>query len=174
MLYIISISNQKILLTIYIEGKMKTIGLRVTPKIIYFCVIEIVNDEANICIADKIIVPVALDVPDKLSFIRTLFYTIINQYEVDNAVIRRIEDNAQKIDVNRANLEGVLQELISNCRIKKYKTCKLSQLSVLLKCRTKEIKECVYGDKIFNITDWDEYKKEEKESILCALAATEL
>ena len=57
-----------------------------------------------------------------ISFLRILIYTIINQYEVENAIIRRLEDNAQKVDLGRANIEGVIQELISNCRVHKYKT----------------------------------------------------
>ena len=143
---------------------MRTIGLRVTPKIIYFCVAE--REEDNVLVVDKIVVPIALNIPDRLSFLRILIYTIINQYEIDNAIIRRLEDNAQKIDLGRANIEGVIQELISNCRIQKYKTSKLAKLT--------EIKACVDGDNLFDIDNWDKYKKEERESILCALAASEL
>ncbi len=153
---------------------MRTIGLRVTPKIIYFCITEREEDNVHISVIDKIIVPLALNIPDRLSFIRILVYTIINQYEVDNAVIRRLEDNSQKIDLNRANIEGVLQELISNCRVKKYKTCKLAQLGNLLEQKSAELKLCIEGNDIFGIENWNTYKKEERESILCALAATEL
>lgn len=101
-------------------------------------------------------------------------YTIINQYEIDNAIIRRLEDNAQKVDLGRANIEGVIQELISNCRIQKYKTSKLAQLGIILERKLTEIKACVDGDNLFDVDNWDKYKKEERESILCALAASEL
>ena len=153
---------------------MRTIGLRVTPKIIYFCVAEREDDNVTILVVDKIVVPIALNIPDRLSFLRILIYTIINQYEIDNAIIRRLEDNAQKVDLGRANIEGVIQELISNCRIQKYKTSKLAQLGIILERKLTEIKACVDGDNLFDVDNWDKYKKEERESILCALAASEL
>lgn len=153
---------------------MITIGLRVSPKNIYFCIAERDLDEVNIIIIDKIVVPMALNIPDKLSYLRILVYTIVNQYEVDNAVIRRIEDNSKTVDLTRVNIEGVLQELISNCRIQKYETCKLAQLGRILEQEVKEIKSCIDGNDIFGIENWNTYKKEERESILCALAATEL
>lgn len=153
---------------------MKTLGLRVSPKCIFFCVVERVEDEVNILVVDKIIVPIALAIPDKLSFLRTIVYTIINQYQIDNAIIRRIEDNSKTVDVARVNIEGVLQELISNCRIQKYRTCKLAQLGQILGQDAKEMKACVNENNIFEIEKWSTYKKEERESILCALAASEL
>ncbi len=153
---------------------MKTLGLRVSPKCIFFCVSELIEDEVNILIVDKIAVPIALTIPDQLSFLRILVYTIISQYEIDNAIIRRIEDNSKTVDITRVNIEGVIQELISNCRIQKYKTCKLAQLGQILEKGTKEIKACIEGDNIFEIDLWDTYKKEERESVLCALAASEL
>ena len=153
---------------------MRTIGLRVTPKIIYFCIAEREEDNVTLLVVDKIVVPLALTIPDRLSFLRILIYTIINQYEVENAIIRRLEDNAQKVDLGRANIEGVIQELISNCRVHKYKTCKLAQLGLILERKSTEVKACVDGNNLFEIDNWDRYKKEERESILCALAASEL
>ena len=54
---------------------MRTIGLRVTPKIIYFCVAEREEDNVTILVVDKIVVPIALNIPDRLSFLRILIYT---------------------------------------------------------------------------------------------------
>ena len=111
---------------------MKTLGLRVSPKIVSFCIADRVGDSINIDVIDKINAPIMMTEPDRLSFIRNILFTIINQYEVDGAIIRRMEDNSRTISIARANIEGVLQELISNCRVSHYKACKLSQLSSLL------------------------------------------
>lgn len=154
---------------------MKTIGFRVTPKMIFFSVAEFLEDESvNICITDKMVVPVALDYPDRLSYLRITIFTIINQYEIDNAVIKRIEDNSKTVDLFRVNIEGVVQELISNCRIQKYKSCKQSQLGSLLAKNVTDIKKCIEGEDFFTIPNWDQYKKEEREAVLSALAATQL
>lgn len=153
---------------------MKTLGLRVSPKVVSFCIVDRLGDSVNIDIVDKINVPLMLTEPDKLSYVRNIVFTIINQYEVESAVIRRMEDNSRTISITRANIEGVLQELISNCRISFYKACKLSQLSSLLGKTTPELKECVSGVDTFEIENWQDYNGEERESILCALAASEL
>lgn len=153
---------------------MKSLGLRVSPRTIFFCIVELKDEQVDILVTDKIIVPYALETPDKLSFVRILVYTIINQYKIDNAIIRRNEDGIKKVDINRLNIEGVLQELVSNCRIMRYKIYKLSQLGTLLKCSASDLKSCINGDNLYGIKNWDKYKKEERESILCALAATEL
>jgi hypothetical protein len=158
-----------------IQGeKMKTLGLRVSPKVVTFCIADRVGDLVNVDIVDKINVPVMMTEPDRLSFLRNIVFTIINQYEVESAVIRRMEDNSRTISITRANIEGVLQELISNCRVSYYKACKLSQLSSLLHKTASELKECVNGENAFEIDNWQKFSSEERESILCALAASEL
>ena len=153
---------------------MKALGLRVSPKVVSFCIADRVQDLVNIDVVDKINIPIMMTEPDRLSFLRNIVFTIINQYEVECAIIRRMEDNSRTINITRANIEGVLQELISNCRVSYYKSCKLAQLSSLLQKTASELKECVNGNNIFEIDNWQKFNNEERESILCALAASEL
>ena len=152
---------------------MVCIGLRATPKEVYYSIIREKEDELEVEVIDKFIIPKALSVPDKLSYIHTLLFTVINEYSVEKAVLRRCEDNAQTKDTFRLYLEGVIQELISNCTISKYDACKLSELGRLLGKKDKELKQCVDGENIFEFDNWS-FKKEERESILCALAAINL
>ena len=160
------------------EDFMSYLGIRVTPKIIYFAVAELNEDEVEVNVSDKIIIPISLDNPDKLSYARIALFTIINEYKVDNAILRRMEDNSQNINIFRANLEGVIQELISNCRVEKYYAYKLSQLASKLEVTATDLKEgCkskAKGKNLFDIPDWDNYDEYQKESILCALAATQI
>lgn len=155
---------------------MNCIGIRVTPKTIFFSITDVENEAVSIINTEKVIIPVSMDVPDQLSFIRTTLFSVIKEYHVNYAGIRRMEDNIpnKKLDqvIKRAYFEGVIQELISNCSIEKYFSGKLSKISCLLKKDIKDIKSCVEGDiNIFNIDDWNAYTKEERESIMCALAA---
>ncbi len=156
---------------------MNCIGIRVTPKTIFFSIVKVENENFSIITTEKIIVPVSMDVPDQLSFIRTTLFSVIKEYQVIHAGLRRMEDNARsgRLEpiIKRAYLEGVIQELISNCSIEKYFSGKLSQISCFLKI--KDIKSCVEGDaNIYRIEDWNSYAKEERESIVCALAASTL
>lgn len=152
---------------------MVSIGFRATPKEVYYSIIK--ENKEGICldVVDKFIIPKALSVPDKLSYIRTSLLTIINEYSVERAILRRCEDNAQTKDTFRLYLEGVIQELISNCTIIKYDACKLSEMGRLLGKKDKELKQCVDGEDLFGFGEWS-FKKEERESILCALAASNL
>lgn len=158
---------------------MNCIGIRVTPKIIYFSILNVENKKYSISTTEKITVPVSMDVPDQLSFIRTTLFSVIKEYHVKYAGIRRMEDNvpSKKLDpvIKRAYFEGVIQELISNCSIEKYFSGKLSKIGCLLKENIKDVKSCAEGSiNIFKIDDWETYTKEERESILCALAASTL
>lgn len=158
---------------------MNCIGIRVTPKTIFFSIIEVKDGCFSVKSIEKIIVPVAMDVPDQLSFIRTTLFSVIKEYQVKYAGIRRMEDNvpSKKLEpiIKRAYFEGVIQELISNCSVEKYFSGKLTKISALLKENIKDIKTCVDGNaNIYNIGNWEDYQKEERESIMCALAASTL
>lgn len=152
---------------------MVCMGLRATPNEVFFSIAELEKENFSLNTVDKIIVPKALTVPDKLSYMRIAILTIINEYSVEKAILRRCEDNAKTKDTFRMYLEGVTQELISNCTIEKYDTCKLSQLGSLINKKDSELKKCIDGENLFLFESWN-FKKEERESILCALAATQL
>ena len=159
---------------------MNCIGIRVKPSEIYFSVINIDdNDNVEIETIDKIKVPVSLDVPDQLSYIRTTLFSIVNEYNITNAGIRRMEDNSpsKKLEpiIRRAYFEGVIQELISNCIIENYFSGKISKLGSLLGYKSNEIKECIDGTtNLFRVDEWDTYNLEERESILCAFASSQI
>lgn len=158
---------------------MNCIGIRVSPKIIYFSILNIEDDSFAIITTEKILVPVSMDVPDQLSFIRTTLFSVIKEYQVRHAGIRRMEDNIQsrKLEpiIKRAYFEGVIQELISNCSIERYFSGKLSRISCLLQADIKVVKSCINENvNMYEIEDWDVYTKEERESIMCALAASTL
>ncbi len=158
---------------------MNCIGIRVTPKMIFFSILDVENECFSISTTEKITVPVSMDVPDQLSFIRTTLFSVIKEYQVRYAGIRRMEDNVpnKKFEpvIKRAYFEGVIQELISNCSIEKYFSGKLSKIGCLLKKDIRDIKSCAEGDvNIYKIKDWETYSKEERESILCAMAASTL
>ncbi len=153
---------------------MKTIGLRATPTKIYFSIVEYEEDEATISVVDSVTVPMLLTEPDQLSYIRIMFYTFIQQFQVEAAVIRRREDIAQNFSPERTQIEGVLQELISSCSVSRYKACSIVQIASLLEKTASEIKQGMSGTDIMGIENWSSYSKEQRESILCALAATQL
>lgn len=158
---------------------MNCVGIRVKPKEIYFAIIESNGDDVEIKTIEKIIIPISMDIPDQLSYIRTTLFSIINEYNVKNAGIRRMEDNSpsKRLEpiIRRAYFEGVIQELISNCIIEKYFSGKISKLGSLLGYKPTDIKSCIDGNNnLFCIDEWETYKSEERESVLCALASSRI
>jgi hypothetical protein len=160
---------------------MRCLGLRVAPTIVFFSVADydISDDSINILTTDKITIPVSMDTPDRLSYVRTALFSIIKEYDIVNAGIRRMEDNMPSRNLEpiiaRAYLEGVIQELISNCMIEKYFSGKISKIGSLLEQKPQDIKASIEGESnLYDLDGWELYKSEERESVLCAIAASQI
>jgi len=155
---------------------MKAIGIRVQAKQIYYSIIE-KNVEYNIITTEKFIVPVALIRPDKLSYIRTSFKSIIKEFGVSNAGIRipEISQNVNSGVIERTYIEGVLQELLSDCSVNYYFSGRKNTIARLLGTNQKEITLFIDAEKsFFEIDTWSDYKKEEREAILAGFASISL
>ena len=153
---------------------MKSIGIRATPKEIYFAVVE-QNDEGNNIIAiDKLILPLSLEIPDRLNFVRKTIIDIINQYEVTKAGIKVTEGNAQRLNIERISIEAIIQELFSSCSVQKYFGGNISKISRLLGIENNgDLK--IKGESIpENLEFLQNNSETERESVLSALAAINL
>lgn len=173
-IYRILVYNKIIILVIG-EKRVNSLGIRVTPKCIYFAIVK-ADKDITLKVVDKIIIPVCMDIPDQLCFVRTTVFSVIREYDIKHAGIRRIEDNlpVKKLNpiITRAYFEGVIQELISNCSIERYFSGKIQTVAKLLSQPSDIVKQLFDGNKnLFNINKWDEYTKEERECISCAIAA---
>lgn len=153
---------------------MRCIGVRAAPSYVYYTVINIENDCFEILTCSQLIVPKALDIPERLSFIRNCLFSIIQEYAITYAGIRTIETLVNP-NIVRIYIEGVIQELFSNCTIEKYFTGKKSKLASLLNEKVEDITLYIDRDKVFaEIEEWNKYDKSEKESIITAVAASNL
>lgn len=160
------------------DNTVNTIGIRVTPKYIYFAIVNY-SEEVTLEVVDKIVIPVSMDIPDQLCFVRTTLFSIIKEYDVKHAGIRRMEDNIPNKKLNpiitRAYFEGVIQELISNCSIEKYFSGKIQTMAKLLSQSPNIVKQLFSGEiNLFNIDKWDDYTLEERECISYAIAAIDI
>jgi hypothetical protein len=148
---------------------MISIGIRATPKEIFYCIAENKDDEISIIDVSSVKVPLALYMPEKLKYIRNTFFDIIEHYKVTTAGIRVAESNAQKINIERTYFEGVLQEMLSSSCIEKYYVGNIASISSKLGLKNdKTLKEkYIEGTEVFrNIDNWGSYKKEEREAIM--------
>lgn len=150
-----------------------SIGIRVKPDSVIYSIIREEGKDKTIILNDKVNIPIALQVPEQLKFIRSTFLDIILENHVNLACIRVTEPAAQRTSIDRINIEAVIQELIASSTIEKYYIGQISTISAKLgiaRERFKPIienkeKECEF------FKDWNKYTKEEKESLLAALSA---
>ncbi|WP_375104390.1 hypothetical protein ACDZ28_07700 [Paenibacillus sp. RS8] len=123
---------------------------------------------------DTVIVPKAMDVPKRLTFIRTTFISIIAEYNVKRAGIRIFEGNSRNISLERIYIEGVIQELLANSSIEGYFLGTKNTLAKHIGVKVTEITKWIdqKGDcEELEIENWDKMKTEQRESTLSAIAA---
>lgn len=152
---------------------LSTIGIRVTPNMVYYSIINQEDSQFDILKVSKLIIPVALDIPGQLAFIRTSLISIITEYKISKAGLRVAEGTARinNSAIFRINLEGVIQEVFSNSTIEKYACCNIAVISGILKEDRKKIKNYMNKKETFaDLDGWSKYKKEECETIVVATA----
>lgn len=148
-----------------------SIGIRVKPDCIIYSIIQENNGDKEIILMDKVNVPVALEVPEQLKFIRSTFLDIIYENKVNRACIRITESMAQKPSIERINIEAVIQELIASSTVEKYFVGQISNISAKLGMARENFKKIIENKECDFIEEWSTFKKEEKESLLAALSA---
>jgi hypothetical protein len=153
---------------------LRAIGIRVAPGNVYYAVVEVGTD-LELMTAASVVVPPALDLPSQLHFIRTTMLDIMAEYGVRRAGIRLTEPTAQGTSVERLNLEGVVQELISSSSVEAYFAGPIATIGARLgeKDRSR-VKEYFEGENFLGFDDWAGHSREQRESIVTAVAAARL
>ena len=101
---------------------MVDIGIKVSPEEIYYTISKNLQYNKEILYSSNLVVPKALDIPDKLSFIRNTLISVINQYSVQRASLKIIEKDIKDENIiNLIKLEGIIQELLSTSGVEIWK-----------------------------------------------------
>lgn len=102
---------------------MVDIGINLSPEEIYYTISKNLQYNKEIIYSSKLVVPKALDIPDKLSFIRNTLISEINQYNIQSASLKIIEKDIKDENIiNLIKLEGVIQELLSTSGVEIWKS----------------------------------------------------
>ncbi len=148
-----------------------SIGIRVKPDAVIYSLIRENNHEKEVILVDKVNVPVALQIPEQLKFIRSTFLDIIYENAINLACIRITEPTARTISIERINMEAVIQELIASSTIEKYYVGQISNISAKLGMARENFKTILMSKTCDFFEDWNNFNKEEKESLLASLSA---
>ncbi|KOC25955.1 hypothetical protein GL58_00715 [Comamonas testosteroni] len=146
---------------------MVTIGIRVKPKAVTFVVLD--GDEVKN--VEDMVIPRAFDTPDALKYVRTNLLDVLREYRVEAAGIRVTEPTAQSFNIERVQLEGVIQEAFASSSLKGYYVGQISNISSLVGINRADFKPMVDGENKLNIEAWSKLSREAREALLCALGA---
>lgn len=153
---------------------LRAIGIRVSPRDVFYAVVE-KGDEHQVLAVASVVVPPALDLPERLHFIRTTILDLMTEYEVRRAGIRLTEPTAKSTSVERLNLEGVIQELISSSDVEAYFAGPIATIAARLgEVDRSRVKEYFEGQPFMGLEGWSDYIREQRESIVTAVAAAQL
>ena len=154
---------------------MTSLGIRVTPSVVYYAITNKEGENISLSICDKVIVPTALSLPEQLKFLRDTFLDIIFENDVKNACIRVVETNAQSYDYNRLYIEGVLLEMIASSTIERYYLGRIASISNKLGIDRKVFNTLLSSETSDFIPEWNGIKnKEKREAMLASYSALNL
>ncbi|WP_262244377.1 hypothetical protein [Serratia liquefaciens] len=150
---------------------MKTLGIRVEPKRIWFSIY--CTDSSTVINVDKIIVPEILDTPEKLKVIRNNIIDIIREYDIKLAGIRMFEGNSKTISIERLFIEGVIQESFASSNLEDYTIFRLSSLAARFRVSSKALKDNIEnGSELHGIKLKELTSKPERESLLASIGVS--
>lgn len=146
---------------------MVTIGIRAKPTAVTFVVI----DGEKILNIEDIVVPRAFETPDALKYVRNNLLDLLREYAVEGAGVRITESNARTPNIDRIQIEGVIQEAFASSALKSYYVGQISSISARLGMERTDFKKIVDGENKLSIDGWENLTKEAREAVLCALGA---
>lgn len=124
---------------------MNYLGLRVNSSKIAIIILENNDNLLKLLCCENVILPKALSFPQMLHYIRNVILGFINQYSIDVAAIKLTEGNSFKIDMERINIEGVIQEAFAGSTIKKIFLGRAKSISKRLSVTDAEFKDLTKG-----------------------------
>lgn len=148
---------------------MITIGIRAAPKVVTFAIYD--TDEGAILNVEEIKIPAAFETPAALKYVRSNLLDVLREYKVERAGVRVTESVANYPNIERIQIEGVIQEAFASSELQSYYVGQISSISKRLGIDRKDFKPLVDGDKDPGVEDWKKMGKEEREAILCAMGA---
>ncbi len=149
---------------------MRTIGIRAAPKVVTFVVYD--SEAKAVLNVENVRIPAAFFAPDALKYVRNTLLDILREYRIDRAGIRATEPNAQQPNIERIQIEGVVQEAFASSTLAWYYVGQISSISAKLGIDRADFKRYIEGPLEWPVENWSELKKEQREALLCAIGAS--
>ncbi|WED21560.1 hypothetical protein L3Q72_13150 [Vibrio sp. JC009] len=150
---------------------MNTLGLRASPTEVTFCVYN--AEEKQLINVEEIKIPNALEIPEKLKYVRATILDVLHEYSIDFAGIRLTETIAKSSCKMRIQIEGVLQEAFASSNLTKYYQGGLATIAAKVNEDKTQLKRLINTKAIDfeQVADWQSFNEKEREAIVTALGA---
>jgi len=148
---------------------VRTLGIRAAPRAVTFVVYD--STQREVLNVEDIRIPFAFAIPDALKYVRNNLLDILREYAIEYAGIRTTEPSAQTLNIERIQIEGVIQEAFASSSLKGYYVGQISSISAKLKIERSDFKKFVDGEKVWEVENWEKLTKEQREALLCAMGA---
>lgn len=151
---------------------MNTIGIRAAPSVVTFAVYDAAAKAVrNI---EEILISAAFELPDALKFVRSNLLDVLREYAIEKAGIRTIESTADRPNIVRIQIEGVIQESFASSGLKSFYIGQISSISARLGIDRKQFKPLIAGETDFKVANWKKMTGVEREAVLCAIGAVDV
>lgn len=145
-------------------------GIRAKPGEVTFAVYDV--DADALINVEVIKIPKALSTPDALKYVRNNILDVIREYSISHAGLRVTESSAQTKNVQRIEIEGVIQEAFASSHLKSYYVGQIANISRRLGFPRDQFKRYVSNEVAFErVENWNELKPEAREAVFAALGA---
>lgn len=148
---------------------MRTIGLRASPKSVVFAVYD--SMDSRVVNVEEIKIPIAFATPDALKYLRSNLLDVLREYKVIKAGVRVTEPTAQAPNIERIQIEGVIQEAFASSSLLAYYVGQIASISSKVGIDRARFKPIVDGENDLGIENWADLSKPEREAVLCAIGA---
>ncbi|KAF1717098.1 hypothetical protein CSC74_09610 [Pseudoxanthomonas yeongjuensis] len=149
---------------------MNTMGIRVKPGEVTFAVYD--TEAAAVVNVEIIKIPKALPTPDALKYVRNNILDVIREFSIARAGLRVTESSAQSKNVERIEIEGVIQEAFASSCLQGYYIGQISNISRRVGFARDQFKRFVSNEIPYEpVENWDKLKPEAREAIFAALGA---
>jgi hypothetical protein len=148
---------------------MKAIGFRANPRGLTFAIYcDVTKSFVNV---EKFDIPAAFEKPDGLKFLRNNMLDVFIEFNVQRAGIRLAESHAQKPNIDRIQIEGVIQEAFASSDLMSYFVGQIATIERLLGIGKGVFKPMIGGTNTLEIEGWGDMSADQREAMLAAIGA---
>jgi hypothetical protein len=149
---------------------MITIGIRAAPRLVTFAVYD--SEADAVLNVEEIKIPAAFSKPDGLKYARSNLLDVLREYRVERAGVRITEPNADP-NIDRVQLEGVIQEAFASSDLAGYYVGQIASISARIGIPKTAFKPYVEGEQSYPVDNWASMSREKREAVLTALGAVD-